>query len=369
MVSAQALDGARGDAALPEADEPEAGDAAVGEQMKLLVRNLVEAMDVAEIFLGELLEPDVGALGHEDDVGHPGLVGGEVFVFVERGLIAGGVFLAAELVVADELVADEAHASPGGRAVAELIRAGGMETHPDSEVLFAQDIDGEQNAANVCVEIRGPLLADEVELADEGVGRCEERRAEGVEEAADAGRDGRARAEVVGEGGGDVGVDGLLFEDGVFEELVEGLERGVDVGDPEHQQLFERGLAVGQAVGGAGEPLGGGGFAAEDGGVRELLGEGEQEPFELLRGDLGREPANGLGEDVGVDLLAVAGDECVAELIDEAHGEEGAGVQRAGRVGIGAAGLVERLGQLPARRDIGEDDVAGIAEQQVVDLG
>ena len=170
MVAAQALDGARGYRAFPKADEPEAGDAAVGEQMKLFVGDLVEAVDVAEVFLGELLEPDVGALGDEDDVGHPGLVGGEVLVLVERGLVAVGVFLALELVVADELVADEAHGTPGGRAVPVLVGAGGMEAHPDGEVFFAEDVDGEQDALEFVAEVRGPFFADEVELADERVG-------------------------------------------------------------------------------------------------------------------------------------------------------------------------------------------------------
>ena len=81
--------------ALPQADEPEAGDAAVGEQAEFFVGDLVEAMDVAEVFLGELFQPDVGALGHEDDVGHPGLVGGEGFVLVERRLVAGAYFVRA----------------------------------------------------------------------------------------------------------------------------------------------------------------------------------------------------------------------------------------------------------------------------------
>ena len=50
-VSAQALDGARGDAALPQADQPESGDAAVGEQAELFVGNVIEAMDVAAVLL------------------------------------------------------------------------------------------------------------------------------------------------------------------------------------------------------------------------------------------------------------------------------------------------------------------------------
>ena len=175
VVAAQALDGARRDAALPQADEPEAGDAAVGEQVEFFVGDLVEAMDVAEVFLGELFEPDVGALGHQDDVGHPGLVGGEGFVLVERGLVAVGVFLALELVPADELVADEAHVAPLRRAVAELVGAGRMEAHPDGEVFFAEDVDGEQDALEVVAEVGRPFFADEVELADEGIGRGERR--------------------------------------------------------------------------------------------------------------------------------------------------------------------------------------------------
>ncbi len=64
-------------------------------RLQLFVGDLVEAVDVAAVFFGELLEPDVGALGDEDDVGHPGLVGGEGFVFVEGGLVVGGVAAAA----------------------------------------------------------------------------------------------------------------------------------------------------------------------------------------------------------------------------------------------------------------------------------
>ncbi len=166
-------------------------------------------------------------------------------------------------------------------------------------------------------------------------GEARNGRAQGVEEGADGGHR-RAGAEEVGEGRGDVRVDGLLLEGGVFEEGVEGLERGVDVGDPEQEELFERGLAVGQAVGRAAQPLGGGELAAEDGGVGELLGEGEEELVEFGGFELRGEPADGLGEDGGVELLAVAGDEGVGELVDEAHGEEGAGVEGGGGIGVGA---------------------------------
>jgi hypothetical protein len=81
------------------------------------------------------------------------------------------------------------------------------------------------------------------------------------------------------------------------------------------------------------------------------------------------EPADGFGEDVGVDLLAVAGDEGVGELVDEAHGEEGAGVEGGGRIGVGARPSLSAAARLAAGGYVGEDDVAGVAEEQVVDLG
>ncbi len=174
----------RGDAALPQADEPEAGDAAVGEQAQLFVGDLVEAMDVALVFFRELLEPDVGALGHEDDVGHPGLVGGEGLVLVERRLVVVRVALAAAevFVEADVLVADEAlspqvgapwrnWSGPGGWKRIQMARSSSRRTSMASRMRL-----------DVFAEVGRPVLADEVELAGEGVGRGERWGAQGFEE-------------------------------------------------------------------------------------------------------------------------------------------------------------------------------------------
>jgi hypothetical protein len=251
----------------------------------------------------------------------------------------------------------------------ELVGAGRVEAHPDGKVLLAEDVDGEQDAAEVGVEVRRPLFADVVELAGEGVGRGEEGSAKRVDQGADLRRELGAGGEEVGDGCCDAGVDGLLLQASVFKERVEGLERGIEVGDPEQEQLLQRDLAVGYAIGLALEPLGGGDFAAIDVGVGELLGEGEKELFEFVGLDLGGKPADGFGEDVGVDLPAIAGHQGVAELVDEPHGEERTGIECAGGIGVGAAGLVEPLGQLAAGRDVGEDDVAAVAEELVVDLG
>ncbi len=80
----------------------------------------------------------------------------------------------------------------------------------------------------------------------------------------------------------------MLLEGGVFEELAEGGEGGVDVGEPEQQQFFEGGFAVWQAVGCAVEPLGGGELSAMDGYVGKLLGEGEEEALDLVGFGRGR---------------------------------------------------------------------------------
>jgi hypothetical protein len=101
--------------------------------------------------------------------------------------------------------------------VTELVGPGGIEAHPDGEVFLAEDVDGEEDAAEVGADEGGPALADEVELAGEGVGRGEHGRAECVQEGADGGHR-RARVEEVGEGCGDAGVDGMLLEASVFEE-------------------------------------------------------------------------------------------------------------------------------------------------------
>ena len=136
----------------------------------------------------------------------------------------------------------------------------------------------------------------------------------------------------------------MLLQSRVFEERVEGLERWIDVRDPQHQEFFEGDLAVGNAVGLATQPLGGADLSAEHVDVGELLGERQEQAFELLRLGLRGEPTDCLGENGGVDLLAVAGDQRMAEFVDQAHGKHGAGVDRARWIGVRAAGLVQRLG-------------------------
>src|SRR5580698_6580791 len=74
MVAAQLLDSLRRRASLPHADKPEGVDAVARESAQLFVGNLIQAMNVAAIMTGELLQPNVGALGDEHGGRHPFLV-------------------------------------------------------------------------------------------------------------------------------------------------------------------------------------------------------------------------------------------------------------------------------------------------------
>ena len=70
-VAAHPLDPLGGLRALPQADEPQPGDAPVGEPIELVIRDRVERADVALIPARELVEPDIRALGQQDEPRHP----------------------------------------------------------------------------------------------------------------------------------------------------------------------------------------------------------------------------------------------------------------------------------------------------------
>ncbi len=375
VVAAQPLDGARCNAALPQANQPKPGDAARCQQLHLLVRDLVETVDVALIFLAELLQPYIGALGHQHHVRHPCLIGAEVFILVERRLVVVCVAAAAKVLVeTDELVADEAHRTPRRRAVAELVRPRRIEAHPYGEILLAQHVDGQQDALELVAQVWCPTLADVVELSNQRVGRGQHGSAQRVIQAANLRCHLWPRAEVAGKRRRHIRIDRPLLQSLVLEERVKRLEGGVAVGHPQHQKLFQRGLAVGPSVGHTAQPLLGGEIAAKYRDVGKLLGEGEQELLDLARLGLRGEPAHGLGEHRRVDLLAVALDQRVTQLVDQPHGKQRARVDRASRIGVraarpGVARTVQSLGQPAARRHIGEDDVSCGAEEKVVNLG
>ena len=385
-IAAQALDGFRGFAALPQADQPETSHAARGEQLELFVRNLVKTMDVTAILLRELLKPDVGVLGEQHNRRHPGLIGAESLVLDQRRLVIHGIPATATNAIrthdviftgvgvgveAGELVAFEALAAATCVGVAEAAGRGRMEAHPDGDFLLMEHIDGQQDAAEVGAEDGRPLLPDEVQLAGQRVRRGKHGRAQHLKQTAEPGRDGRALGKELRQHRRGVVVSGSGPQRAVLKEDLEWLESRVAVGEPEEHELFERGLAVRQALARAGEPLLCGQFAAEDGDVRELLGELEQQTIDLLGRELRREPAQSVGEDGRVDFLAVARHQCMAKFVDEAHGEKRAcvdGLRRDGTRVFRLAHFTQTLGESAAGGHVREDDIAGKAEQQVAQV-
>ena len=88
-VAHQLLDPPGGRAALPEADQPEPGEAAAGELVELGVRDRGEGGDRAAVLARELVEPDESVLGQQDQARHPVAVRGEGLGLLGEGREAG----------------------------------------------------------------------------------------------------------------------------------------------------------------------------------------------------------------------------------------------------------------------------------------
>ena len=71
---------------------------------------------------------------------------------------------------------------------------------------------------------------------------------------------------------------------------------------------------------------------------------------------------------LAVKLLAVARHDHVAGLVDEAHGEQRAGVDGAVGVLVRFAHLVHLVGKAPARRHVGKHHVAVEGEERIGEL-
>jgi len=87
---------------------------------------------------------------------------------------------------------------------------------------------------------------------------------------------------------------------------------------------------MGEAIGGVVEPLIEIDFVAVDGGVGEFLNEGAEELLDVVFADAGGEPLQGGLRDLRIAVAAILSDDQMADLVDEAHGKEGAGVDRLG---------------------------------------
>ncbi len=320
-------------------------------RVQLLVGDLVEPRDRPAVTARELVEPDVDGLGEQHHARHPVEVAAEALVLV--------------------LVPAEARDGAGAR-VAERGRPrpgrhGRVEAQPHRPLFLLEQVEpGEQPEQRVA-EQRAPALADERELALERVGRRQRGRAQHVHQVLLLGAEARARLEVVAQRPGDAGVGGRGREGGVVEQLAKRLEGQVQVREPQHHQFLERHGAVRHVAAQAVQPGGRGEDAAVDGHGGEAVGELEQGAVQRRTPEPGLEPRERVGHGARVALLAVGGHHEVQHLVDEPHGVECAGDHRAFRVRPGLAHGVHAVGERAARLEVGEDDVAGDAEERVVE--
>ena len=131
--------------AFPQADQPQPGDAPAGERRELLVGDRVEGPDLAPVRPRQLVEPDVRALGHQDDLRHPRRIGREGL-----GLVGGG---RAERGRRRRAVAATTTA-PASATVAAT-----TEPQVERALLLGQDPDGEIEAADEVLEAVAQELA------------------------------------------------------------------------------------------------------------------------------------------------------------------------------------------------------------------
>ena len=163
-VATPALDRLRRTRPLPQPDEPQPGYAPAREQVQLFVRDRVQRPDVALVALRQLVQPDVRALGHEDESGHPVRVGAESLGF--------------------------------GLEPRELRRLDGPGTAPAAEpemqsaLLLGQDAEGDidavQQTSKVVAQEGRPVVAHVAELAGQRGRGMACRRAQQGEEIEDA---------------------------------------------------------------------------------------------------------------------------------------------------------------------------------------
>ena len=160
-VAPPALDVLGRPAALPQADQPEPGDPEAGEPGELVVGDLVEGPDRPAVRARELIEPDIGALRQQDQLGHPGHVVAEPFRFGIPGRAG----------VAGECAKAAQRGTGGsGTPAPEPGRFLRDDPEPDEQAI--------EEASAGRAQDGGPAVADEDELAGQRRGRGAGRRLE-----------------------------------------------------------------------------------------------------------------------------------------------------------------------------------------------
>ncbi|OQA94010.1 MAG: hypothetical protein BWY25_03017 [Chloroflexi bacterium ADurb.Bin222] len=333
------LDALGGLAALPQPDQPQPGEAPACQLVQLRVGDLIQAGDGTLILFGELVQPDVGVLGEDDDLRHPIAVRAEGFKLQ---------LLPLEL---------EGQQGFGAGAKAE-----------EGLAFLGDQVEAAQEPVKIAAQERRPAAADEFQLCFQGVRRVADGREEHVHQIFVVRPEGRLRVEEIVEAADDLGIGGESFQGGVIEELQERHAGGIDVAHPQEEQLLEDDFAVRDAAGFAGEILLRRERAAVHGGRRIGLHERRQDGVEGLFPQALLQKGQRFPHDARHALLLVQVNGVMQDLVNQAHGVELPGAHPLFREGAQIPLGVELLGQFPRRVEIGKHDVTIQREKRILDL-
>jgi hypothetical protein len=306
-VAAQALDPLRRGGALPQADQPQPGDAPRCEAVELLVGDRVEGPDVATEAARQLVEPDVGALGDEDDPRHPLAVRAEALRLVVAAPQRGRLCDAAE------------PAAGGAAAEAEVERP----------LLLGDHVERHEQSVEQAAQQRRPAVADVAELAGEGRGRGRGGGAQQLDQRLAIGSESGLGGEELLERGERRAVVRLALQRAVVEQLAERLGGRVRVRQPGQEELLE-------------------GEVARFGRTRELALEGPQQALRLAVAAFPGDGRQRVAEGGRTDLGLVALDEVMEDLVQQPQRVELPGLDHRGaRRGAGQARAVHRGCEAP----------------------
>ena len=284
----------------------------------------------------ELVQPDVGVLGHQHDLGHP------VQVRAEALRLHGQV-----------------------RKVGRLRRAGAEE---DRLLLLGDQVQPGQQAEDVLAEVSRPLLADELKLAFQRVGRGLGRRFQHVDQADVALAEAWLAGEELAHLADHLLVGGVTFQRRVVEQLAVRLEGRVAVGQPQQQHLLQRDLRIGVAGRVAGQELRHGNLALVDRLGREVVDEFGQRGLHRRRIQGFVEMLQRVAQRARVGLLAIGHDHQVQDLVDQRHRVDLAGLDRLFGVADQVAPVVHLIGELAGGAEVGDHHRAAEREERIVEL-
>ena len=242
-----------------------------------------------------------------------------------------------------------------------------MRAHPQRDLFLVKDVQTDDQTVEEAGQDEAPARAHVPQLAGQRIGRSEGRRPKVVDQRDALRPKPRLGLEELLQPRDQIVVGGLLAQVGVVEKLVEGGEGRVHVGQPEHQQLFEGDLAVGDALRFSGQVFAGVPSVTEDRERRELLHEVNQGVVKPIRLQFRHERGHGIGHDVRVHGPAVDLDGVVEDLVDQPHRVQLGGVDDAIGVALSVGQIVHALGKRAGGREVGNDDVAAGLEKRPVE--